>query len=275
VPATVTVPAGARSTPFTATTSAVSANSSVTITAIMGSATKTVVISIVTEGISGFSTSTTSVRGGSRMIGKLEAHPGHDGFSVALTSPSPDVLGVPARVEFAPGELAKTFVITSSPVKTSTTVALSARVTATLTTKDFSTAQQITARQPLTQLGSLTSASSNGGISRTTSVTVTPPIVIDLKLSTGEVVGGSRTVITGTITLDAPAPADYFVRVASSSSVVGPESEFVRVLAGETTATFTARTLQVTNRQTVTVSANGQPSATGGFQRAMISVVPR
>ena len=71
-----------------------------------------------------------------------------------------------------------------------------------------------------------------------------------------EVVGGSATVVTGTVTLDEPAPTGGDVVTLSSSdtsSATVPAS--VTIAAGATSATFAVTTAQVSWESTVRIKA--------------------
>jgi hypothetical protein len=276
-PPSVTIPAGATSATFAASTFPVTAASVASITATVGSVSRSVTIAVAVEGISDFTTSAASVQGGARLTGRLEAPAGHDGFTVLLTSPSPEALALPASVTFAAGETSRSFLITSAPVKSPLAVVLSARVVTTVTTVTPGSV-------PLSQL--VPQATRNvaavgvvepvgsGGVVRTVTVTVVPPRVGTVALSPAVVIGGSNTVITGTVTLNGPAPEGLVVNLTSDAELVGLDADFVRFSAGATSAAFTARTLPVTRSTTVDVTAE----VSGGryqARRATVTVTPK
>src|SRR2546422_6268227 len=97
--------------------------------------------------------------------------PSTGGAQVTLSSNNPAVV-VPASVTVPPGGTSASFSLSTSAVATSTLVSISA---------------------------------SYGGATQTASLTVIPPIVSSLALSPTSVTGGSPS--TGTVTLNAPAPA--------------------------------------------------------------------
>ena len=74
----------------------------------------------------------------------------------------------------------------------------------------------------------------------TASLTVNPPTLRSLSLSSQAVLGSSP--FTGTLTLSGPAPEGLAATVVSGDELVMVESP-VRFTAGATTATFSARTL--------------------------------
>ncbi len=92
-----------------------------------------------------------------------------------------------------------------------------------------------------------------GSSSLTASLAVHPAYVVGLSVSPTSVVGGAR--LTGTITLNGPAPAGgWGVRLSCSNASAHTPSYFV-VPAGSTTATFPIATYAVTGNVSVTITA--------------------
>ena len=179
----------------------------------------------------------TRVVGGTTVVGRLSAPFGHDGFTVTLVSSNPDVADVPVTVLFTAQDTVKTFTIRSNPSR----VAVVARITATVTSKSTSTFSKV----------------STGAVrlSRIAELTVDAPTVRAIAMTPSRVVGGSRAVFTGTVTLSGPAPSGMSVSLSSTNAAAGVPS-YVAFTAGATTATFTAvRTLAVTADIDVTVRA--------------------
>jgi hypothetical protein len=104
----------------------------------------------------------------------------------------------------------------------------------------------------------VTISAAYGGVTRSASLTVTPPplpTVSSLTLNPTSVVGGLQS-STGTVTLSAPAPAGGAqVMLSSSNGAAGvPSSVFVP--AGATGATFPVNTSIVLFPTSATISAS-------------------
>ena len=121
--------------------------------------------------------SPSSVAGGSASTGtvKLSGPAPSGGAVVSLSSSNTSVASVPASVTVGSGATSATFAITTSAVTVSTLVTVSA---------------------------------SYAGVTRTATLTVTPPVAVALSslgVNPSSVVGGSPS--TGTVTLSGPAPS--------------------------------------------------------------------
>jgi hypothetical protein len=104
----------------------------------------------------------------------------------------------------------------------------------------------------------VTISASYGGVSKSATLTVTPPPLptfSSLTLNPTSVIGGAQ-YSTGTVTLSGPAPAGGAqVMLSSSNGVAGvPSSVFVP--AGATSATFAVSTSVVLVSTSVTISAS-------------------
>ncbi len=94
------------------------------------------------------------------------------------------------------------------------------------------------------------------GINRTATLTVMAPeaALTSVSVSPASVQGGVSS--TGTVTLSGPAPAGgAVVTLTSSNTAAAQVPASVTVLAGATTATFTATTSPVASNTAVTITA--------------------
>jgi hypothetical protein len=132
VPTSVTVPAGATSATFTASTSDVSFQTLVTFTASAGGATESATLKVNPApspvGVGLLALNPTSVHGGNTSQGTVSldevAPPG--GTVVKLTSSNTGVATVPASVTVPAGAQSATFTVSTSKVRSSTSVRISA-----------------------------------------------------------------------------------------------------------------------------------------------------
>ena len=193
VPASVTVPAGSTSGTFSISTTSVTASTPATITATYGgataSATLTVTSATPSTSLSTVSVNPTTVTGGTASQGTVlltTAAPA-GGWAVALSSSSTAV-SVPANVTVPAGALIATFPVTTSAVTTST----SATITA-----------------------------SDGAVTRTTALTVTPIATAALTVTaTGR---AGETV--------SPTPAGISVTVGSTGTASFPGNTSITLRA--------------------------------------------
>ena len=147
------------------------------------------------------------------------------GALVSLSSGSASV-SLPANVAIPQGAASAPFAITTSAVTSTTLTTMSATY---------------------------------GGLTRTTTFTVTPAVtaaaLAGLTLDRTSVVGGTNAV--GTVTLTAPAPSGgAAVALASSQSAVASVPASVVVAAGATSATFTVSTAATKKNAVATISAS-------------------
>lgn len=143
------------------------------------------------------------------------------GLKVILASADTAVATIPASVTVEQGSLSKTFTVTTKPVRTATTLGLSASIP---------------------------------GETRTGSLTVLPPVLTKLSLNMTNFAGGCRTA-TGRITLDGKAPAGGLSIVLANTNPAANVPAKITVPAGYNTATFTVTTSAVSSLQTGTVTA--------------------
>jgi hypothetical protein len=231
VPGSVTVAAGATSATFTITTSSVSVNTNVTISGTYSGTTRSAVLTATPApppaSLKALSLSPTSVTGGSPSTGTLtltSAAPA-GGAVVSLSSSNTAVATVPASVTIAAGASSTTFTVNTSSVTANTTVTITGTY---------------------------------NGVSRTASLTVTPPApagtLASLTLNPTTVDGGDDSI--GTVTLSAPAPAGgAVVNLSSSNNSDASVPSSVTIPAGSTSRTFTVSTDRVDRTTTVTITA--------------------
>jgi subtilase family protein len=185
----------------------------------------------------------TSVNGGNSSTGKVTMNgPAPSGGTVvALSSSNTSAATVPPSVTVAPGATSAAFQITTMASASSAPVTISA---------------------------------SSGSLTQTASLTVTPrpppgPTLTSLSLNPTNVIGGSPS--SGTVTLSAPAPSTgALVSLSSSNASVVAVPSSVTVPAGATSAIFTLTSSSVTASTPVTVSG----SYAGVTQTASLTVTP-
>ena len=187
-------------------------------------------------GLSSLSVSPASVSGGSSSTGTVTlGGPAPSGGAViSLSSSDPTVASVPGSMTIPEGATTATFIVTTSPVATSSSVTISA---------------------------------SYSGATQTALLMVTPSTLTSLTLSPSSVTGGSAS--TGTVTLGAPAPSGgAVISLSSNNTGVATVPGNVTVAAGATSATFTVTTNPVSTSTPITISA----SYGGGTQTASLTV---
>lgn len=230
VPASVTIAAGQTTATFTVTTLAVTTTATATISGVFNGTTKTAALTITSAGtLSTLAVSPTSVSGGASSTGTVtlvSAAPA-GGVAVALSSNSAAAV-VPPSVTVAAGSKTATFTVTTNPVTTQATAVLTA---------------------------------SAGGVQKTATLFVNPPVYNSLTLSPASVAGGSQS--TGTVSFLGAAPTGGFVVTLSSNNPLATVPASVTVSAGSSSATFPI----------ITHAANytAKPSISGTFQGKTIS----
>ncbi|MGJ5817302.1 S8 family serine peptidase [Paludibaculum fermentans] len=220
LPATVTVPQGAtQSSPFTITTTAVTSNTVVAITATLGGVSKSANLTVLPYLMSGVYLSPAVTGGGATTTAnrvQLNAPTPAGGAVVSLTSDTPGVT-VPATVTIPAGvSLSGFFNITTSAVAAPTTVV----VTATY-----------------------------GTSSRTATLTVNPTSLSTFTVSPLSVAGG-KPLTSAVVKLDSPAPAGGAVVQLTSSDPSVQVPATVTIPAGATTSANITITTSVVNAAT-------------------------
>jgi Subtilase family len=173
VPASVTVAYGASSVNFTVNTSAVNASTPVTITASNGGVNETATLTVVPQAssptLSSVTLNPTSVTGGSSSMGTvtLSGSAPSGGAQVVLSSDN-GAASVPTSVTVAAGATSATFTVTSSAVTTSTPVTISASYAGVTKTASLTVTPPGTAAGTYT----LTITGTSGNVSHATTVQV-------------------------------------------------------------------------------------------------------
>jgi len=153
------------------------------------------------------------------------------GMKVSLVSSYPSAATVPATITMPTGATQATFTITH---------------VAQATKRDFSV-----------------KATTGATFARGTATNL-PPSPISVSLVPSTVMGGSAQVVTGTVTLNGPAPTGGItVSLKSSQTAAATVPATIQIAAGQTTGTFTVTHKKVTAGATVTITAKTYLSATG------------
>jgi hypothetical protein len=231
VPSSVTIAAGATSASFTVSTSAVAASTAVNISAAYSGVSKTASLTVTPappppSTLSSLSLNPTSVTGGGSSTGTvtLSAVAPAGGALITLSSSNTAVARVPSSVTIAAGATSASFTVSTSLVVTSTAVNISAAY---------------------------------GGVSKSASLTVTPPLPIlsSLSLSPSSVVGGLES-SRGTVFLSRPAPSGGAVITLSSSNTAARVPSTVTIPAGASSLSFTVNTSIVLISTSATIFAS-------------------
>ena len=230
VPHTVVIPAGASQATFNIITKAVPSNKVVQVKAITGATVKTADLIVTPPDLATLSISPSSLLGGSSAMGTLSiSSPAPvGGLAIKVVSNSLSAT-VPATAIIPSGKTTGTFAIHVLAVGKVTTVT----ITSTL-----------------------------NGVSKSSVLTINPPVLKSLAVNPATVKGGLSA--TGTVTLGSIAPVGGFKVVLSSSSstVLVPASAMIP--AGRTSVAFTVKTSKVTASKTVTVSGSANGTTVSG-----------
>jgi hypothetical protein len=164
-----------------------------------------------------------TVTGGSSSIGTVTLNgAAPTNTLITLTSSNTAAATVPASVNIAQGSSTATFTITSKPVSTNTNVTISAK--------------------------------SPTGTAKTAVLTVNRAMLSKMSLNPSTVPGKSLS--TGTVTLDGPAPTSGFaVTLSTSNSSTATVPLSITVPAGATSANFIVTTKAVASTRSVTVTS--------------------
>jgi hypothetical protein len=233
VPSSVTVAAGATNATFTVSTSAVTSATAVTISAAYGGVTRTASLTVAVAAappppptVSSLSLSPTSVIGGNSSTGTVAlSGPAPTGGVQVVLASNNGAASVPPSVSVPAGATSATFTVNTTVVATSAPVTISAFY---------------------------------GGVSKSATLTVTPPplpTVSSLTLNPTSVIGGVQS-STGAVTLSGPAPAGGVQVVLASNNGAASVASSVTVPAGAISATFTVSTSVVLVSTSVTISAS-------------------
>ncbi len=221
LPASVTVPAGAKTKLFQITTVAVTASQSGNVTGSYGGVSKSAALTVAPLGLESLTVNPASAAGGVNVTGTvtLNAKAPAGGLLVTL-SDNIAATTVPANVTVPAGATSKTFTITSALVAASQTGNVSAKY---------------------------------GAVTKTAALTIRPAALSSITLDPASVAGGNS--VTGTVTLDGPAPAAGAAVTLSDNLAATTVPAKVTVPSGASSKTFTITTAVVSARQTGTVTA--------------------
>jgi malectin (di-glucose binding ER protein) len=233
----VLVLANATSATFSVTSLAVSAKTSVVITAsstLNGSATATLSVNPAASAVTSVSLNPTNVVGGvTNSTGTVTLNGGAptNGAVVTLSSTNGAAAAVPLSVTVLAGATTATFTVTTGAVTSSVTPTITAMLNTT---------------------------------SATATVTVNPLTVISLSIVPASVTG-SGVNSTATVTLNSPAPlGGASVALLNGTPAAATVPVSVTVAGGATTATFivTSKTVTVQTATLITATLNGSATAT-------------
>ena len=221
VPASILVPAGASSATFTIQTSSVAKPATATISATLGSITKSASLTINTATLLGISLNPTTIAGGTSSTGTavLTSAAGTGGVTVKLAS-STKSASVPASVSIAAGKSSAMFTVKTVSVAAQTQAVISGSV---------------------------------GSVTESATLTIAPPSLDTITLKPTAVVGPAAS--TGTVTLTGPAPAGGLTVSLSSNVSAATVPATVTVPAGAAHAGFTVKTSTVGTPTTAQISA--------------------
>jgi len=236
VPQSVTVAAGASSTQFVYQTAGVQSMVIATLTATLGSTTKTTVMSVLPAMVTRLSFSPSSVGGPTSSTGTVMLNGNAPtGGSVVSLSSSNAAATVPASVTIPAGKSNVTFTVKTTTVSKATVCQISAKLASTTVTTPFE---------------------------------VDPILVSSVTLNPSTVGCGSSSVATITLNGAAPTGGSKVTLASSNSSATVPAT--ATVAAGQTSVTFTITTGAVTTSTAVQISA----TLNGGTSKATLTVTP-
>jgi peptidoglycan/xylan/chitin deacetylase (PgdA/CDA1 family) len=227
LPTSVTVPAGWTTATFTATTSAVASNETVTITALYDDDSRTTSLTVTVMPpaamLIGVAMNPTTVQGGmpSIVTVTLDAPAPIGGALISLTSSDTTSAQVPASVTVSAGDKTASFMATSSALASNATLTITALY---------------------------------DSVSKTAMLMVIAPTSLSsVTVNPTSVEGGLSSI--GAVHLDAPAPTGgAAISLTSSNTAAAQVPTSVIVPGGATTATFTVLTSPVSLDATLTIA---------------------
>ena len=240
LPATIKVPAGAKSVGFPVTHFAVQSNQSVTISGSLNGQTSSTgvtvnpfqVISLVVNPVSvtgGTTVTATATLNG--VVGRSSA------ISIHLTSNSTSAT-VPSTLTFAGGNLSGKFTVTTKAVSVDTQATITASI---------------------------------GSSSSQATLTLKAPILLGLTVSPTSVKGSGSTNVNGVVTISSPAPAGGLtVMLSSAAPGTAQCPTSVVIPAGRSSITFKVSHSAVTSTQSVAITG----SLNGISKSATLTVTP-
>jgi len=232
VPTSVTIPAGQKSANFTITTVPVTTQVVATIQATYKTVSLTAALTVIPPTLLSISLDPAVLSGGATCTGTATlTGPAPKGGEVVKLTSSSTKATVPAKVTILAGKSSVTFSIK--------TVAVATKTVATIT-------------------GTL------GTVSKSTTLTINPPVLVSVTVKPATVVGLTSAVGTATLSGAAPAGGIKIALASSTSSATVPLS--VVIAAGKSSGTFAIKTLSVSSTTVATIkgSLNGS-SETGNL----------
>jgi hypothetical protein len=191
--------------------------------------------------LSGLSLTSSEVVGGLSVMARLSATAGATGVTVSVFPNHAQAVTLPKTVVFATGETTKSIVINTRPQ----TVPLIVEIIA------------ADSRTP--------------DLRKIATFTIRPPRVRSIALTSTTVVAGQS--VSGTLSLDGPAPEGFTVRLTSSSALA-PTTSPIAVQAGATLVRFTVSTVAGSAAATVTLTATANGDTTTGGQVTTFRITP-
>ncbi len=227
VPLTATILSGQSSVIVNASTSSVATNQDVVITGTLEGATRTANITVTPPRPKSVVLSQATVYGGSATVltatVTIELPAPAGGMSVALSSGSPTFASVPASTTIAGGQTKATFPVTHYAVNNDKAAAIRA---------------------------------TSGGLTKGASLSVRTAIITSVTISPRAVIGGSTTVVNGTVNINtAAASAGAAVTLSATPAILTFTPVTVQVPTGQKAANFSLTAQSVSVDTVVTVKA--------------------
>ena len=222
IPPTVMIAAGTAISTFQAKTSAVSAQLDAIVTAKLGSVTQTASLTINPPTLTQLSVLPATVAGGASSVGQvtLSSPAASGGFSISLSSSS-TAATCPKSVVVPAGKTSATFAIKTIGVANQTVSTIKGTA---------------------------------NGLTRSADLTINAPTLTSLILTPPTVVGGKT--ISAKVTISSAAHSAGFVVTVASSLSAATVPVSVKILAGQTSATFSIKTVKVSQQSIGTITAS-------------------
>jgi hypothetical protein len=237
VPPSLSIPAGATSAMFVATSNAVSSTASVSISATLDTTTRSATLTVAPASVTGVLLTPSSVVGGasSTALVTLNGPAGPSGTALRLSTTG--VASVPSRLTIPAGQSSATFTVSTSTVSSPTSAQVSA---------------------------------SGGGAQRTATLTIAAPTLSTLSVNPTSVQCGAASL--GTVTLTGNVAVDTVVTLVSNSLAASVPPSVI-VAAGSNAATFPVATSVIGSTTTAGLTATlGSSTATASLQVRGISI---
>jgi hypothetical protein len=219
-PASVSVPAGATTATFTVTTVPVAVVTPVTVSATLNGVTQTATLTLNPPALLSLAMNPASVAGGNSSTGTATLNGAAPPAGAVVTlSDNSSFATTPTSVTVPAGATSATFTVTTTGVLTTTAVTITGNLNGT----------------------------------KTAALTLTPPVLTSVALSPNSVTGGTPS--TGTVTLDAVAPAGGLTVTLSSNQVSATVPPSVTIAGGALAANFVITTSAVAGPTPATISA--------------------